>query len=167
MVGPLWAEKFRRGYKVQAVNPIKPMRRLQEQFLGNIRDALLAFSAVIVAVSGVGIFVSIYNSMSERLREIAVMRALGARRETVFSVILAESLLLCLGGGLAGAALGHLLVIAATPLIRARTSLLVDPYAFDPLELWLLPALALLAVLAGLLPGLRAYRADVAESLME
>jgi putative ABC transport system permease protein len=167
VAAPMFMEKLRRGYKVQAVNPIRPMARLQNQFIGNIRNALLALTAVILVVSGVSIFVSIYNSMSERLREIAIMRALGARRETVFGVILTESLLLCLGGGLLGALVGHLLIIAAAPVIRNRTELLVDPYAFDPNELWIVPALVVLAVVAGLLPGLRAYRADVAESLGE
>jgi len=161
-------QKLKQSYgSVQAVNPIKPMARLQQQFVGNIRNALLALTAVILVVSGVGIFVSIYNSMSERLREIAIMRALGARRETVFGVILAESLLLCLGGGLIGGLVAHLLLIAAASAIQARTELLIDPYAFEPTELWLIPALVVLAVVAGLLPGLRAYRADVAESLGE
>ena len=64
---------------------------------------------------------------------------------------------------LIGALLAHLLLIAVTPALRARTELLIDPYAFEPNELWLIPALVILAVVAGLLPGLRAYRADVAE----
>jgi putative ABC transport system permease protein len=167
-IAVMFEQNLKRGYApVQAVNPVKPMARLQQQFVGNIRNALLALTAVILVVSGVGIFVSIYNSMSERLREIAIMRALGARRETVFGVILAESLLLCLGGGLIGAVLAHLLLVAAAPVISSKTELLIDPFAFDVQELWLIPALILLAVVAGLLPGMRAYRADVAESLGE
>ena len=58
-------------------------------------------------------------------------------------------------------------IIAAAPAISARTELLIDPFAFDVQELWLIPALILLAVVAGVLPGVRAYRADVAESLGE
>jgi putative ABC transport system permease protein len=167
-IAVMFEQNLKRGYApVQAVNPVKPMARLQQQFVGNIRNALLALTAVILVVSGVSIFVSIYNSMSERLREIAIMRALGARRDTVFGVILAESLLLCLGGGLIGAVIAHLLLIAAAPLISTKTELLIDPFAFDVQELWLIPALIVLAVVAGLLPGMRAYRADVAESLGE
>ena len=167
IAAPAFENKMRKGFKAQAVNPIKPMARLQNEFVGTIRNALLALTVVILAVSGVSIFVSIYNSMSERLREIAVMRALGARRETVFGVILAESLLLCLVGGAIGVLAGHLLIVVATPVIRAKTNLLVEPWAADPAELWLLPALVALAIVAGVLPGLRAYRADVAESLMD
>ena len=59
---------------------------------------------MVVIVAGIGILVSIYNSMSERRHEIAVMRALGARRNTVMLIVLLESILLALGGGLLGLA---------------------------------------------------------------
>ena len=54
--------------------------------------------------------VSIYNSMSDRRHEIAIMRALGASRRTVMWVILLESILLSLGGGVLGLLLGHGLI---------------------------------------------------------
>ena len=85
-----------------AVNPIIPIQKLVTGLLGNIQKALLTLIAVIILVSGVGIFVSIYNSMSDRRREIGIMRALGAGRMHVFGIILAESTLLCVGGGLLG-----------------------------------------------------------------
>ena len=42
---------------------------------------LLVFAVMIVLVAGIGIMVSIYNSMSDRRHEIAIMRALGASRD--------------------------------------------------------------------------------------
>ena len=59
-------------------------------------------------VAAVGILVSIYNSMNDRKRDIAVMRALGARRDTVTSVILLESLLIAVIGGVSGWVVGRL-----------------------------------------------------------
>src|SRR5262249_58990496 len=109
-----------KGGVFQAVNPIQQMRKLLVDVVGNIRTMLLVMTALIIVVSGVGIFVSIYNSMSDRKREIAVMRALGARRGTVFSIIIAESVLLCAGGGLAGLAPGLIPVCPAAPSIAAR-----------------------------------------------
>ena len=44
--------------------------------------ALLALTVLIIVVAGVGVMVSIYNSMNDRRRDIAVMRALGAGRQT-------------------------------------------------------------------------------------
>jgi len=54
-----------------------------DDILGPVRQLLLVMTSLIVFVSGIGIFVSIYNSMSARRREIAIMRALGAQRVRV------------------------------------------------------------------------------------
>ena len=162
---PLIAGDLKKGYQAQAVNPIFPMQKLMDQFLRPATDLLLVLTILIIIVSGIGIFVSIYNSMAARRREIAIMRALGAQRLTVFAIILAESIILCVGGGVFGLIFGHGLVFAAAPLVESYTGLIVNPRAFDPQELILFPALLVLAALVGILPGLTAYRTDVAESL--
>ncbi|MEX0716964.1 MAG: ABC transporter permease, partial [Planctomycetaceae bacterium] len=54
-----------------AINPIRPMERLMSNFVGPTRMLLSVLTGLIIVVSGVGIFVSIYNSMSDRRREIA------------------------------------------------------------------------------------------------
>lgn len=158
-------EEINSGYSALAVNPIDPMKRLMDNVVGNVRTAAVTLITLIIVVSGVSIFVSIYNSMSDRKKEIAIMRALGARRQTVFSIILAESVLLCFGGGILGILMGHGLVFAATPMIAAKTGLLIEPFAFEPLEFVLLPALIVMATLVGFAPGMTAYRTDVAEAL--
>jgi putative ABC transport system permease protein len=165
-MGSFQAE-IKRGFKAQAVNPIEPMRELMQDIVGNIRKVLVVMTGLIIIVSGVSVFVSIYNSMSDRRREIAVMRALGAQRRTVFSIILAESLLLCVGGGFFGVLMGHGLVFAAAPYVAAQSGLLIDPFAFEPMEFAVLPALIVLASLVGIIPGLTAYRTDVAKALAE
>jgi putative ABC transport system permease protein len=95
------------------------------------------------------------------------MRALGAQRRTVFSIILAESILLCFGGGILGILLGHGLVFAAAPIVQEQSGVLVNPFAFEPIEFVLLPALIGLASLIGIVPGLAAYRTDVARALAD
>lgn len=157
--------QINQGYKALAVNPIVPMKRLMDNVVGNVRKAVLVLIGLIIVVSGVSIFVSIYNSMADRRKEIAIMRALGARRQTVFSIILAESILLCLGGGVLGVLLGHGLVFAAAPFVEAKTGLLISPLAFETTELWLLPLMVVFASLVGFVPGMTAYRTDVAEAL--
>lgn len=156
-----------KGAVFQAVNPIEQITKLLRDVVGNIRTMLLVMTVLIIIVSGVGIFVSIYNSMSDRKREIAIMRALGARRQTVFSIIVAEAVLLCAGGGVAGLLLGHVLVFIAGPIVEARSDILIDPWFFESQELIILPALLVLAVIVGLVPALTAYRADVAKGLSD
>ena len=157
--------EMRNGYQAQAVNPVIIMQKLDKQLIGWVKEVLLIMSILILIVSGVSIFVSIYNSMSDRRREISIMRALGAPRSSVFSIILAESVLLCLIGGLLGLLLGHALVFIAAPIITAKTGLLLNPWAFELTELIVFPFLFILAVIVGFLPALTAYRTDVAKNL--
>lgn len=159
------ASEINQGMRAQAVNPIQVINTLMKQFVGNVQKLLLVLTALIVVVAGVGIFVSIYNSMSDRKREIAIMRALGASRLSVFTIILGESLLLCLGGGSLGILLGHGLVVVAAPIAEAQAGIIVNPWKFDIWELVLFPVLLGMATLIGFLPGLTAYRTDVANSL--
>jgi putative ABC transport system permease protein len=163
----LMMPRINKGSVAQAVNPIEQIKKLLNNVVGNIRTMLLVMTVLIIIVSGVGIFVSIYNSMADRKREIAIMRALGARRRTVFSVIVAESILLCAGGALAGLVLGHGFVFVAGPIVETRSDILIDPWFFEHQEFMIMPALLLLAIIVGLVPGLTAYRADVAKGLSE
>jgi putative ABC transport system permease protein len=171
------------GRDAQAVAPVREITILFDQFVSPIQLALLAVTILICIVSGISILVSIYNSMSERKHEIAVMRALGASRNTVMTVILLESILLSLGGGLAGWTGGHALNALASREVEARTGVSVGFFSFAPPienvdllglgpvmakvppELLLIPGLMLLAILVGLIPALAAYRTDVGASL--
>lgn len=150
----------------QAVRPAEVIDRLFKELIGNIEVVLLILAVLIVIVAGIGILVSIYNSMNDRRHEIAIMRALGARRQTVMMIILLESILLSLGGGALGLTLGHGLVAAMTPLIVEQTGVAMSLLYFQPAELILIPGLIVLASLVGYLPAVMAYRTDVARSLV-
>ncbi|MHB8899116.1 MAG: ABC transporter permease [Thermoguttaceae bacterium] len=151
----------------QAAMPAEEVTRLLEGIIGNIQAVLLVFAVMIVIVAGIGMMVSIYNSMSERRHEIAVMRALGARRTTVMAIILLESILLSLGGGILGIVLGHGLIGLLAPQIMEQTGVVVHALQFQPVELILIPGLIFMASIVGYLPAVIAYRTEVAESLSE
>ncbi len=155
-----------RELEVQAVAPATQVTELLEGLVGDLQLILLFLAVLIVVVAGIGILVSIYNSMSDRRHEIAVLRALGAKRRTVMLVVLWESMLLALGGGGIGLVLGHGLTGALGPTIADRTGVAIDPFQFQAAELILIPGLILLAAIVGYLPAVVAYRTDVAQSLI-
>lgn len=157
--------ELKNGSKAMAVNPIRPIQRLMTNIVGNIQKALVVLTGMIIVVSGISILVSIYNSMSDRKREIGIMRALGARRSSVFAIVLAESSVLCLGGGLLGWLAGHAMAVAFSPAISARTGLLLNQWAVNPWEFVLFPVLLALGALVGFLPAMTAYRTNVADAL--
>lgn len=149
----------------QSVAPASEIESMMNGFVGPIRLVLLIMTILIVIVAGISILVSIYNSMSERSHDIAVMRALGASRGAVMAIILVESILLALGGGLIGVLLGHGLMGLVGPYVVERTGIELSWYEFDWQELVLIPGLVVLASLVGFLPALAAYRTDVAKAL--
>ena len=150
---------------VQAVSPIQEISTLLDSIIGNIQMVLLLLAVLVILVAGIGMMVSIYNSMSERRQEIALMRALGARRLTVMVIILLESILLSLGGGVLGLFLGHILIAVLSPWISEYTGISIGFWSFQLMEVILIPGLILLATVVGFLPAAVAYKQDVATAL--
>lgn len=151
--------------EAQAVAPVQEIAAFYQDVIGNIQYILILFAVQVIIVAGIGMMVSIYNSMNERRQEIAIMRALGARRVTVMSIILLESILLSLGGGILGVLIGHGLVWGLSPLIMEYSNVMVRFWDFQPAELILIPGLIAMASIVGYLPAVIAYRTDVAQSL--
>ncbi len=149
----------------QAVAPAAVVSRLLEGIIGPVRLVLLVMTILIIVVAGISILVSIYNSMSERSHDIAVMRALGASRVAVMGIILVESILLSLLGGMAGVLLGHVVLGLASPYIEAHAGVTLKFWQFNWQETLLIPGLVGFASLVGFLPALTAYRTDVGHAL--
>ena len=172
------AKDINEGSVAQAVFPLQIISGLMDRFIGPIATILLVIAVMIVVVAAVSIVVGIYNSMNERRREIAIMRSLGASRGSVLSVVMLESLLLALCGGVAGFVLGHALIGLAGPYILAQTGVEIGAFQFPtmeipfmegvlvvPIELVLLPGLVLLAGVVGYFPARAAYKTDVSRAL--
>ena len=150
----------------QAISPISEISGLLGLFIKPIKWALLALTSMVCLVSAISILVSIYNSMSERKRDIAVMRALGASRDHVTLIILVESVLIALGGGVIGWFAGHAVGPLANAWTESATGVRIQFLNINSsLELWIIPGLILLGSLAGVIPAMAAYRTSVAKSL--
>jgi len=122
--------------------------------------------AYLVALVATGsVLASIYNSMNERRREIAILRALGARRGTIFSAVVLESAAISAIGMTAAFGIYLAITMAAAAVIRAQTGVVLDPLAAHPVMLWAPAGMIALGALAGIVPAWKAYRTDVAENL--
>jgi len=165
LLAPELMKAINKDSVAQAVLPIREMSSLFSTFVDPLRVILLALTIMIVIVSGISILVSIYNSMNERQHEIAVIRALGAGRRTVMLLVLLESILLSLAGGLAGWLVGHVLIALLSPWIAVQTGVSIGFLQFVGYELVIIPGLIALASLVGYLPAMAAYRTDVAKAL--
>jgi len=126
--------------------------------------ALVAYLVAFVAITSV--LVSLYNSMNERRREIAILRALGARRFTVFGAIVLEAAAITALGVLGGFVVYVVIATGVAGVIRAQTGVVLNPLAFSPVMLWAPGVMLALGALAGTVPAVKAYRTPVAEHLV-
>ena len=81
------------GRDGQAAQPIAEIRQLLDLFVRPLELLLLLVTALVVLVSAMGILVSMVGSALERSRDVAIMRALGARRSHVLATVLIEAML--------------------------------------------------------------------------
>ncbi|MFM8282122.1 MAG: ABC transporter permease [Planctomycetaceae bacterium] len=166
LTGMVLRTAINEGRDAQAVLPVGEIRQLLDLFVRPLELLLLLVTALVVLVSAIGILVSMIGSSLERTRDVAIMRALGARRSHVLAAVLAEAVLLAVGGGIAGWILGHLLVGALGPWIATNAGVSASILSAAPRsELLLVPALILLGIVAALVPAIAAYRTDVARWL--
>ena len=124
---------------------------------------LLAWLVALVASGSV--LVSIYNSMSARARDIAILRALGARRRTVFGAVVGEAAVIGMFGAVLGFAVYAVLGGAVAAIIQAQTGVVLEPWKFNAVFWWAPATLVGLCVLGGFVPAFKAYRVPVAETL--
>ena len=112
------------------------------------------------------VLASIYNSMNERRREIAILRSLGAQRTTILGAVVLEAAAIGAIGMILGFAVYAVILSGVASVIRSQTGVVINPLAFHPVLLWAPAGMIGLSALAGLVPGLKAYRTDVAEHLV-
>ena len=133
--------------------------------VGDAAGILRVVAWLVILVAAAGVLVALYNTMNERRREIAIMRALGARRVQVFGIIVTEATLVSLVGSVLGVLLAHGAAMAFGPTIQARVNVPIDPGAFSAEELWLILWVTVLGTVAGLVPAIKGSTTEVAEHL--
>jgi putative ABC transport system permease protein len=151
---------------IQAVNPARVMREFFDTFFKGSTTILLVIALLVSVVAAMGILVSIYNSVSARNREIAILRALGATRARILTVICVEAGLIGLFGGIAGIGVGHLFGAVASEYMRTSLGQGFKWFIVDVPELLYLGLVVAIALAAGLVPALKAYRTPVATNLV-
>ncbi len=146
-----------------AVFPSIEMRKLFK-LIGSGDIVLRIISLLVVVVALIGVLVSLYNAMGARRKEFAILRALGASRRSIITIVSLESAVIAFMGAVFGVLLASLAaLVLATELhkfsgVTINVSLAVE-------EIYLIAIVTLAGALAGLIPALEAYRTEAAKQL--
>lgn len=133
--------------------------------VGNVDRVFLGIAVLVVVVGVVSVSVALYNTLAWRRRELAILRILGASRRSVLAILVGEAALVSAAGGAIGIASGHLVVAAVAGLVERSAGFRPSPLVFLPEEAIAYVLVVAAGALGGLLPGLEAYRTDVASHL--
>jgi len=150
-----------------AVVPVDQIDKVASTFIAPLQGILLIVAYLVVFVSSLTILISLYYSIHQRRRDIAVIRSLGATRVDVFRVIALEASVLSAFGVISGWLLGHGITALGSSMVMTRFGIALNAWHFEPIEGVVALSVLILGVFAGLLPAIIAYRLSVADILVQ
>ncbi len=139
---------------------VKQVAATEMGMLEKVNKFMLALAGVTMVVGVFGVVNTMMTSIHERIRDIGIMRAVGASRNQIIKALVYEAIILGIAGGILGYGAGTLLAYAIGPLIFEGTAITYVPQYF-PLSLGLA---IFIAIIATLYPAFHATRIRVADS---
>lgn len=140
---------------------VKQIAETEMNLMEKVNRFMLVLAGITLVVGSLGVVNTMMSSVYERIRDIGIMKAVGASRSQILKMFLYEALIIGLIGGILGYVVGTLLSYVIGPLI-------FDDLAVSYALQYLPPALGLailVAVAASVFPAYRASKVSVADSL--
>ena len=136
------------------------------QVLDVAEKSLLAVSAMVVIVGLSGLVAVILAGLNERRRELAILRAVGARPHEILLLLTFEGLFVTIAGIVSGVVLLEVVTIILAPFAQSSYGIVIHPSFVTQDELMLLGLVVAVGLLASLIPGYRAYRLSLSDGLI-
>ncbi|MEO9307388.1 MAG: FtsX-like permease family protein [Nitrososphaera sp.] len=150
------------GKTLGATTP-KALIAVRQQAASGNAAFILMVGIIALVVGAVGIVTTLYNSVTERIREIGTMKAIGAQNSTILALFIVEASLIGLFGASLGMIIGigggYVMSIATTTSPAGGGPPVHIPPIFDPIDLlkvWLLSLT--LSIVAGMYPAWKASK---------
>jgi putative ABC transport system permease protein len=126
---------------------------------------VIGFASIAIVVGGIGIMNTMYTSVQERIREIGIMKAVGARNRSIVAIFLVESGIFGLFGGIGGVILGLGLAKIVEIYFQIHPVFLLEASITPQLILFGLTFSFLVGCIAGYLPAKSASKLNPVEAL--
>lgn len=161
----IWPRMIAMNTKMQAAAPGLEINRLFSLF-GIGLQALQYLAYGIMLISGISIFIALYNTLKERKYEFALLRVNGASRLQLLSLVLIESLLLCVTGFIFGTIVGRIGLQLISGSSESEFKMAFNPYEFVwDKEGYLLGLTIFVGIIAAVIPAVKAYRLNISKTL--
>lgn len=155
-------------YAQEPLLAILPGVALQElwQIVGIAETALIAVSAMVVVTALIGMMATIFSSLNERRREMAIFRAMGARPRVVLCLLVLEAVVTAAIGAIFGLVLLYVGLFVGQPLIDSAFGLWLPIEAPTMRDIWVLFGVVAAGAIVSMVPALRAYRMSLADGMI-
>ncbi|RZJ61315.1 MAG: ABC transporter permease, partial [Flavobacterium sp.] len=161
----VWPRLIAQNTKMQAASPAIEINRLFSLF-GIGLQALQYLAYGIMFISGISIFIALYNTLKERKYEFALLRVNGASRLQLLSLVLIESLLLCIVGFIFGTIVGRIGLGLISGSSEEEFKMTFNPFEFVwEKEGYLFLLTIFVGVLAAVIPAIKAYSLNISKTL--
>jgi putative ABC transport system permease protein len=130
--------------------------------LGSVKAFILSICGAVVFTTLLVCANTMAMSIRERTREVAVLRTLGFTRRSILKLLLSESVVLSLAGGLAGIALGSLLI---KMIPRLGIGLPVSMHITPATAVVVILVAAFVGIVSGVIPSYRASNLGIVDAL--
>ena len=156
--------KINETTNLQAAVPALEISRLTN-LLGFGVQTINIIAFIIIIVSGLSIFISLYNSLKKRRYELALMRVHGASKWQLVQLVLQEGIILSVIGTVLGLLISRITLLVTT--LFAEHNYTFSSFQFNLLneEIWLLPIALLVGIVASLIPTVLSYNINIPKTL--
>jgi putative ABC transport system permease protein len=153
------AYALRARYRSGGTAAVFPAEVLVELYgiLGNLRDLVTALALATQVLVGIAILLAVAAALATRRRSLAVLRAIGAPREFLFTVVWGELVLIIGAGSFLGLALGYAAAFALAAWMDLATGI-AAPVTLAWREVGLAVGLVVVGSLLAAVPAASAYR---------
>jgi len=163
-MAPMILPQLVKNTNMQLALPAIEINRLNENF-GIGMSVVKAVAILIMIISFLSVFISLFNALRERQYELAILRTLGGRRIQLFILILLEGLFMVVLGLIIGLVLSRVGIILLSDMAKDSFHDEFNAMIFLPQEYYLVGITLGLGVVASLLPALRAFFMDISKTL--
>ena len=155
-------------YSREPLLAVLPGVALQElwQIVGIAETALIAVSAMVVVTALIGMMATIFSSLNERRREMAIFRAMGARPRVILGLLVLEAVLMAAIGALLGLGFLYMGLFVGQPLIDSAFGLWLPIGPPTLRELWVILGVVAAGAIVSMVPAFRAYRMSLADGMI-